>query len=140
MGIRYRVRQGPSDSQSNRLVTCSHPSSGFDAFFHLRRYNPYIDSSKTIGNFPRVFMKFNRLCLELNRIICNSLLVLPDHCCTAVPSGKEVLGYSIGQDPSDSQSNRLVTCANPSSGFGAFFHLRRYNPYIDSSKMNSNFP
>ena len=85
-------------------------------------------------------MKFNRLCLELNRIICNSLLVLPDHCYTAVPSGKEVLGYSIGQDPSDSQSNRLVTCANPSSGFDAFLHLRRYYPYIDSSNAIGKFP
>ena len=32
-----RVGQDPSDSKSNRSVTCSHTSSsGFDAFIHLR--------------------------------------------------------------------------------------------------------
>ena len=32
-----------------------------------------------IGNFPAV-SNFNRLFLELNRFVCNSLPVLPDHC------------------------------------------------------------
>jgi hypothetical protein len=42
----------------------------------------WVDSmnfSKTTGNFPAVLMNFNRLILKLNRFICTSLPVLPDH-------------------------------------------------------------
>ena len=47
----------------------------------------------------------------------------------------EVFGhiYRVGQDPSDSKSNRLVYMLT-SSSFDAFLHLR-YILYIDSSKM-----
>ena len=58
------VGQGPSDSKSNWLHV--------DIFqFCFHSFEVYsIDSFKKIGKFPEV-LNFNRLCLKLNRFICN---------------------------------------------------------------------
>ena len=58
------VGQDPSDSNSNQLHVDI-----FRFCFHSFEVH-FIDSSKMIGKFPEVF-NFNRLFLELNRVICN---------------------------------------------------------------------
>ena len=63
--LAYRVGQFPSDSKSNRLVTCSHLPVLLNSF----EVN-FIDSSKMIGNSLEV-LNFNRLFLKLNRFISN---------------------------------------------------------------------
>ena len=115
------VSQDPSDSKSN--------GSQVDIFrFPFNSFEVYsIDSSKMIGNSPE-FSNFNQLFLKLNQLICNQLPVLLGH------SSRSLLriipgsfwAYRVGQDPSDSKSNRLVACWT-SSGSDAFIHLRYNN-------------